>query len=57
MECPTVKVVSPASDDNPLGYIVINASDLTEDHDVFVDGDAPSAEPAAKRKYTKKTEA
>jgi hypothetical protein len=57
MDCPTVKVASPVSDDNPLGYIVINESDLTEDHEVFVDGDAPAVEPAAKRKYTKKTDA
>lgn len=36
MECETVKVVSPATDENPHGYIVINKSDLTEDHKVFV---------------------
>jgi len=57
MNCPTVRVVSPVSDDNPHGYIVINESDLTDDHEVFVDGDAPAIEPAAKRKYTKKTDA
>jgi hypothetical protein len=54
MDCPTVKVVSPVSDDNPLGYIVINESDLTEDHEVF--GEAKAVEPAAKRKYTKQTD-
>ena len=57
MDCPTVRVVSPVSDENPHGYIVINESDLTEDHEIFVDGDALAAEPVAKRKYTKKTEA
>ena len=56
MECPTVRVVSPVSDENPLGYIVINESDLTEDHEVFVDGTAKPVEPAAKRKYTKQTD-
>ena len=57
MECPTVKVVSPVSDDNPLGYIVINESDLTEDHQLFAEDGEKAAEPAAKRKYTKKTDA
>jgi hypothetical protein len=59
MDCPTVRVVSPVSDDNPLGYIVINESDLTDDHEVFGEvSEAPEseAEPKAKRKYTKKTE-
>lgn len=56
MHCPTVKVVSPVSDDNPHGYIVINESDMTEDHEVFDDGEAKAAVPVAKRKYTKKTE-
>ncbi|CAB3784357.1 hypothetical protein [Pararobbsia alpina] len=62
MECPTVKVASPVSDDNPHGYIVINESDLTEDHEVFEeaasetsDGE-PAGEVPAKRKYTKKTD-
>lgn len=62
MHCPTVRVVSPISDENPHGYIVINESDLTEDHKVFeevaesgaLEGDA--TEPRAKRKYTKKTD-
>lgn len=57
MECPTVKVVSPVSDENPLGYIVINESDLTEDHQLFAEDGEKAAEPAAKRKYTKKTDA
>jgi hypothetical protein len=55
MECPTVKVVSPVSDENPHGYIVINESDLTEDYEVFGDEKAAVA-PAAKRKYTKQTD-
>lgn len=59
MYCPTVKVVSPASDDNPHGYIVINESDLTEDHEVFEDESAvtgDSGAPKAKRQYTKKAD-
>jgi len=56
MDCPTVRVVSPVSDDNPLGYIVINESDLTDDHQIFSDESARADEPA-KRKYTKKTDA
>jgi hypothetical protein len=58
MHCPTVKVVSPVSDDNQHGYIVINESDLNEDHEVFDENssDTPAVEPTAKRKYTKKTE-
>jgi hypothetical protein len=35
MQCETVKVVSPKSDDNPTGYIVINKSDLTKDHTLY----------------------
>lgn len=35
MELETVKIVSPVSSDNPHGYIVINKSDLTEDHELF----------------------
>lgn len=58
MNCPTVRVVSPVSDENPRGYIVINESDLTEDHEIFGDAsvNSESSEPT-KRKYTKKTEA
>lgn len=46
MECPTVKVVSPVSDENPHGYIVINESDLTDDHEVFGDGAKKADKPA-----------
>lgn len=63
MHCPTVKVVSPVSDENPHGYIVINESDLTEEHEIFGEvteaSETPNdvtAEPKAKRKYTKRTE-
>lgn len=63
MHCPTVKVVSPVSDENPHGYIVINESDLTEEHEVFDEAaevseapDGAAAEPRAKRKYTKQTD-
>jgi len=31
----TTRVKSPISDDNPLGFVVINTSDLTEDHELF----------------------
>lgn len=44
MLCETVRVVSPVSDGNPLGFIVINMSDITEEHELFVE---PEAEPAA----------
>ena len=33
--CPTVKVKSPVSDDNPDGFIVINESDLTSEQELF----------------------
>jgi hypothetical protein len=33
---PTVQIVSPISDDNPLGFIVINESDFDADkHELF----------------------
>ncbi|MFZ6655932.1 HeH/LEM domain-containing protein [Undibacterium sp. TJN19] len=39
--CPTVKVVAEVTEDNPLGFIVINESDLTENQQIFVEeGDA-----------------
>jgi hypothetical protein len=60
MHCPTVRVVSPVSDDNPHGFIVINESDLTDDHEIFAEGADESAgaddSPKPKRKYTKKTD-
>lgn len=47
MQLETVKVVSPVSDDNPHGYIVINKTDLTDEHELF-DEDGAKKEPAAK---------
>lgn len=35
MNLETIKVVSPVSDDNTLGYIVINATDRTDKHELF----------------------
>lgn len=44
MELETVKVVSPVSDDNPNGYIVINKSDFDEKvHELFVEKPAKPA--------------
>lgn len=45
MQIETVRIVSPVSDENPLGYIVINASDLTEEHERFGGEDDEDAEP------------
>lgn len=42
MELETVKVASPVSEENPLGYIVINKSDLTDEHQVFDEKKAPA---------------
>jgi hypothetical protein len=50
MECPTVKVVSPVTEQNPHGYIVINKSDLTDEHEIF------GAEPVKPTRKTKKTD-
>jgi hypothetical protein len=33
----TAKIVSPVSDENPYGFIVINKSDLTDEHELFVE--------------------
>jgi hypothetical protein len=46
MQVDTVKIKSPISDDNPLGFIVINKSDLTEEHDLFEE-ESESDEPKA----------
>jgi hypothetical protein len=43
----TVRIVSPISDENPLGYIIINETDLAEGHEIYVE---PVAEPAATTK-------
>jgi hypothetical protein len=37
MTVKTVKVVAPVSVKNPHGYIVINESDITQDHELFVE--------------------
>lgn len=37
MEIETVKVAAPVVDGNPHGYIVINKSDLTAEHEIFVE--------------------
>ncbi|MGA3803693.1 HeH/LEM domain-containing protein [Ralstonia nicotianae] len=46
MELKTVKIVSPVTDENPLGYIVINETDLSEDHEVFGEEGAKKADKA-----------
>lgn len=35
MELETVKIAADVTTENPLGYIVINKTDLTEDHELF----------------------
>lgn len=43
MTLKTIRVVSPVSDDNPHGYIVINEHDMTADHVPF----SPESEKVA----------
>jgi hypothetical protein len=43
MQCETVRVVSPITDDNDLGYIIINKSDMTDDHTLFEEEPEPAA--------------
>ncbi|HWG06002.1 MAG TPA: hypothetical protein VG271_13395 [Beijerinckiaceae bacterium] len=64
MQVETVKIVSPKSDENPHGYIVINKDDLREEHELFVEAaeEADAADPAAdddkpKRAARKKADA
>lgn len=40
----TVRVKSPVSEDNPLGYVVINKDDLTNEHELF--DEVKAEEPA-----------
>lgn len=50
MQLETVKIVAPVSDDNKLGYIVINKDDLTDADTLFVEKPAKKSkqdEPAA----------
>lgn len=37
MELETVRIVSPVSDDNPQGFIIINKDDLQPEHVLFSD--------------------
>jgi hypothetical protein len=47
MKLETVKIVSPVSQDNPHGYIVINKSDVTPLHKIFVEPVAAKPVPKA----------
>lgn len=49
MQVETVKVVVPANDDNPQGYIVINKSDMTEEHELFKEGEEGDETKKAKK--------
>jgi hypothetical protein len=43
---PTVRIVSPVTDENPLGFVIINESDFDADqHELF---DAPQKPPGIK---------
>jgi len=44
MELKTVKIVSPVTDENPLGYIVINETDLSKEHELFDEEGAKKAD-------------
>ena len=52
MSIETVKIVAPITDDNPLGYVVVNATDVTENDAVFSENAEGETKP--KRAYTKK---
>ena len=39
MEIPTVRIVSPVTEENPLGFIIINEADKTDDQELFVEKD------------------
>ena len=41
MQPETVKIVADVSEDNPLGYIVINKDDLTDQHKLFEEAAQP----------------
>lgn len=66
MELATVRVVSPVSDDNPLGFIVVNETDFdpavhtlfeaSKPDDKSVDADPP-ADPVAKARAARKAAA
>jgi hypothetical protein len=51
MNCPTVQIKSPVSDDNPTGFVVINESDFDPAvHERF------DAEPPKQRKKADKAD-
>jgi hypothetical protein len=55
--CATVRVVAPVSAENPHGHIVINASDLTDEHTLFdVAQDDAEKEAAPRKTRARKTE-
>jgi hypothetical protein len=53
----TVRIVTPLSEDNPLGYIVINKDDLTEEHELYVETADPAAAAPRKGGRRKKADA
>jgi hypothetical protein len=42
----TVRIVAPVTPENPLGFVVINRSDLTDAHELF---DKPAKPPRARK--------
>ncbi|MBA4710541.1 hypothetical protein [Aquitalea aquatica] len=54
MELETVKIAAEVTAENPLGYIVINKTDLTEDHALF---DELAKDDSSKKAKGKKTAA
>jgi len=56
MECPTVKIASPVTEDNALGFIVINAEDFKEgEHTLFDEKAAAAAADKAAKAAAKAT--
>lgn len=55
MRVPTVRVAAPATDENPHGFIVINADDLADHHQVVGDDAKPEPKlrPVTRRKGQK----
>ena len=39
----TVRVKAPITDENPLGYVVINEADVTDEHELFEEAKAEEA--------------
>ena len=48
MQVETVKIVSPVSEGNPHGYVVINKADLSAEHVLFDDKPVNKEKPAKK---------